>query len=134
MRVTCSLVPSLDLVWAACDMQLLPVAGDNNAWCMQVVGYFVRDDRRPPTRQTVTVVRQSGPQPERTTALREHRRILAPAVAPAPGRIESEEDNVRAWDGVASRIATRLQWFFSGRIATSGETSSPKSLSCRPWI
>lgn len=23
---------------------------------------------------------------------------------------------------------------FSGRIATSGETSSPKSLSCRPWI
>lgn len=55
VRVTCSLVPSLDLVWAACDMQLLPVAGDNNAWCMQVVGYFVRDDRRPPTRQTVTV-------------------------------------------------------------------------------
>lgn len=61
VKVTCSLVPSLDLVWAACDMQLLPVAGDNNAWCMQVVGYFVRDDRRPPTRQTDRD-RQSGPQ------------------------------------------------------------------------
>lgn len=59
VRVTCSLVPSLDLVWTACDMQLLPVAGDNNAWCMQVVGYFVRDDRRSPTRQNRD--RQSGP-------------------------------------------------------------------------
>lgn len=103
VRVTCILVPSLNLVWAACDMQLLPVAGDNNAWCMQVVGSFVRDDRRPPTRQTEAVVRQSGPREH--DALREHRRILAPAVAPAPGRIESEKDNVRAWDGVASRIA-----------------------------
>lgn len=95
VKVTCSLVPSLDLVWAACDMQLLPVAGDNNAWCMQVVGYFVRDDRRPPTRQTDRD-RQSGPR-EDDALIKEHRRTLAPAVAPAPGRIESEKDHdVRA--------------------------------------